>query len=155
MNRTTPLAIAALAAASLAAGCGSSSSSSSSSGTLSKQDFQKRANAICKQYNANVNKLGAPSGFADVEPFARKAIAETDKALTKLRALKPPQALQSDFQQWLSYADQLHDTANKLIAAAKKKDAKALQAAGNEASARDKKSRAIAHRLGLTDCAAG
>jgi hypothetical protein len=152
---TTLLAVAALAVA----GCGgggdnsSSSSSNGSAATLSKGDFQKQANAICKDVNDKVNALDTPSGFEDVGPYADKVIAITDDAVSRLRALKPPSELQDDWNSWLGYAAGLHDTAQQLKDAAAKKDTAALKAAGEEASARDKKSDPIAKRLGLDTCA--
>lgn len=152
MTRTSISLIAVLAAGALAAGCGSSSNGSSSK-TMSKADFQKQANAICRGYNARIAKLGSPSGFADIGPYTRKAIAATDDAFAKLRALNPPKDLQGDYSQFLSYSSTIHATANKLIAAASKKDVKGLQKAVAEGNKGQAKSNAIARRLGLTECA--
>ena len=142
-----------LAAGAIAiAGCGGGSSSRSSD-TLSKTEFQKQANAICKGVNDKVNALATPTGFADVGPYADKVTAITDDALDKLRALKPPKEFQDDFSKWLGFAAGLHETAQKLKDAAAKKDKNALQAAGDEASARDKQADPIAKRIGITTCA--
>jgi hypothetical protein len=152
---TTLFAVAALAVAGCGGGSNNSSSGSSngSSQTLSKADFQKQANAICKGVNDKVNALDTPTGFEDVGPYADKVIAITDDAVSKLKALKPPSDLQDDWNSWLGYADGLHTTAQELKDAAAKKDQAALKAAGEEASARDKKSDPIAKRLGLDTCA--
>lgn len=157
---TTSMAVAALAVAGCGGGGNSSSSSSSGSSngsakTLSKSDFQQQANAICKDVNDKVNAIPTPSGFGDVGPYADKITSITDDALSRLRALKPPSELQDDWNSWLGYAAGLHDTAQELKDAAAKKDEAALKAAGEEASARDKKSDPIAKRLGLDTCAEG
>jgi hypothetical protein len=153
---TTPTRVLSPALAALAiavAGCGGGGGGGGQ--TLSKSEFQSKANAICKQFNADIAKLGAPSNFSEVPAFTDKAIALSDAALDKLNDLKPPKEFQDDWSQWLDYGSQLHDTADELKTAAKNKDAKALQAAGVKADARDKKSDAIATRLGLPTCAKG
>src|SRR4051812_48694920 len=99
-----------LAAAALAvAGCGGGGGGGEA---LSKSDFQSQANTVCKKFNADVAKLGAPSNFDEVASFTDKAIALSDATLAKLRALKPPAELQDDWNQWLDYGSQLHDTAD-------------------------------------------
>ena len=153
---TTPLRLACPALATLAiavAGCGGGGGGGGE--TLSKADFQTKANAICKKVNSDIDKLGAPSNFEEIPAFTDKAVAITDDALNKLNDLKPPKEFQDDWSQWLDYGSQLHDTADELKAAAKNKDEKALQAAGVKADARDKKSDAIAVKLGLQTCAQG
>ena len=143
------LAVLAIAVA----GCGGGGGGGGE--TLSKPEFQAKANAICKQFNADIDKLGAPSSFNEIPAFTDKAIALSDAALNKLGDLKPPKEFQDDWNQWLDYGSQLHDTADDLKAAAKNKDAAALKAAGAKADARDKKSDAIAVKLGLQTCAQG
>ena len=157
---TSPIRIAvpALAALALAvAGCGGGDDSGGGGGgdTLSKAEFQAKANAICKTFNAAVDKLDAPSDFDEVASFTDKAVALSDKALDQLDDLKPPKEFQDDWDQWLEYGSQLHDTGDDLKEAAKNKDEAALKKAGEEADARDKKSDPIATKLGLDSCAEG
>jgi hypothetical protein len=147
------LAVSALAFA----GCGGGDDGGGGGGseTLSKADFQAKANAICKKFNADVDKLGAPQNFEEVGTFTDKAIALSDATLAKLRELKPPKELQDDWNEWLKYGEEVSDTADELKEAAKNEDQDALQKAGEKADERDKKSDPIAERLGLHDCAEG
>lgn len=155
MNSLMRSATLVLAALGLAfAGCGGGGDGGGGD-TLSKAEFQSKANAICKQFNADVDKLGAPSDFSEVASFTDKALALSDSALDKLDDLKPPKELQDDWNQWLEYGSQLHDTGDDLKEAAKNKDEEALKKAGEKADARDKKSDPIARRLGLPACAEG
>jgi len=149
-TRVTPLALTALAIT--AVGCGGGGGGGK---TLSKSEFQTQANAICKKFNTEVDKLGAPSNFEEIPAFTDKALALSDDALDKLGDLNPPKEFQDDWDQWLEYGSQLHDTADELKSAAKNKDQEALKAAGEKADARDKKSDPIAVKLGLPACAQG
>ena len=154
MISPTRVASPVLAALAIAvAGCGGGGGGGGE--TLSKPQFQARANAICKQFNTAVDKLGAPSSFEEIPTFTDKAVALSDAALGKLDDLKPPEEFQDDWKQWLDYGSQLHDTADELKDAAKNKDQAALKEAGAKADARDKKSDAIAVKLGLPTCAQG
>src|SRR2546430_6341290 len=88
-----------------AAGCGKSKSSSgTTSGTtgtsaaLSKPQFLKRGNAICRRGNKAINtaaKKAFPSRThrptrAQVKRFAKTTIAITQTEITAVRALPPP-----------------------------------------------------------------
>ena len=151
MTTTRRLAGASITAAAIfVAGCGSSAS-----GTLSKADFQKQANAICKSYNAKIGALKAPSAMSDIPAYADKAVSLTNDALTQLRDLKPPKSLQGDFDKYLGYGEEVKKLAEGLKAAAVKNDQKALQRASDAGSRNGKASDQIATRLGLTECAKG
>lgn len=158
LGRATPM-LAALALA--MAGCGGGDDNKSSGGggdnssALSKSEFQSQANEICKQHNADIEKLGTPSGFDDIASYADKALKTTDDALAKLRELEPPAEFKEDFNQWLAYGDELGETVDELKQAAADEDEEGLKAAGEKAAARDTKSDAIATRIGIADCAEG
>src|SRR3954454_14405783 len=120
---TSPMRVASSALVALAiavAGCGGGGGGGGE--TLSKSEFQTKANAICKQFNDDVDKLGAPSNFQEIPAFTDKAIALSDNALDKLDDLKPPKEFQDDWNQWLAYGSQLDRPADGPEGGAEKKD---------------------------------
>ena len=81
MNKYLIGALAGLVAlAAVVAGCGSSSDSTSSTATLSKAEFVKQGNAICKEGNESIN--------AEFEEFSKENNLSETKA--------PPKAVQEE-----------------------------------------------------------
>lgn len=71
------------------------SACSSGTKTLSKAEFIKQADAICKSTTDQVAKLPAPSSSSsvtDIESTVQQAVNLVDPALTKIQALKGPAA---------------------------------------------------------------
>lgn len=137
----------ALVFACLAAGCGGGGS------RLSKDEFHKQANAICKRYDQKIAALGAPSTPADIPEFVRKGIPLIEQGLAELRALKPPQELEGDYNRMLDETEKAVPAARKLADAAEKNDAAAVQEALSEGNAANQKSDRLATKLGLSSCA--
>jgi hypothetical protein len=121
---------------------------------LSKQDFQQRANAICKRYDAKIAALGSPASPADIPQFVEKGIPLIEQGIAELRALRPPADLEDDYNRMLDETEKAIPAARKLADAAEKQDAAAVQEAIKEGDAADTASDQIAAKLGLSQCAA-
>jgi len=148
MNLPKLPGIAVLATVSLiAAGCGDDEGDA-----LSKEEFTKQGNAICKKYEADAEKLGSPKSIDEVPEYADKAIALFDKQLGDLRDLTPPEDLQEDFDALLATGDDAKKTIEDLKKAAEDKDEQKLQQISQDAEKRDQKSDELASKLGLTEC---
>jgi hypothetical protein len=141
---------AVLLLAFVAAGCGGGGSK-----TLSKDEYRRRLNSICADYNATVARVGRPTNLAQLASEGPRLIAEFDKTLLKIKQLEPPSEVKLDAEKLVSESKQLRDLVNQIVAAAKKKDAAKITQLGARAGALSKDSDALARRLGAPACAAG
>ena len=148
MRRASLLAIVLVAALALA-GCGGGGGKTA----LSKAEFVSQANAICKDFQARIDKLGAPSGVEDLVTLAGKAIPISEEGVAGLRALQPPAELQVDVDAWLATGDVNVAKLKELLAAAKKKDLAAISKISDAGQANSDQAKQLASKLGLTECA--
>lgn len=132
-----------------AAGCGGGGGD-----RLSKEEFQQKANAVCKRYDAKIAALGQPASPADIPDFVEKGIPVIQQGIAELRALRPPADLQADYDRMLDETEKAIPAARRLADAAQKKDAAAVQKAISEGNEADQASDRIATKLGLAECAA-
>ncbi len=140
-----------LVSAALLAGCGGGGDDK----RLSKADFVKKGNEICTRYSAEGKKLGSPNSLADLPSYVDKTVALFDKQLAEMRDLKPPKDLQGDYDKMLATGDDARKALVDVKAAAEAKDEKKITEIGNQASAKNKESNALATKIGLTECAKG
>lgn len=144
-------ALLAIALLALAAGCGGGGGSDN---RLSKDEFQSRANAICKRYEGKLAALGKPSSPADIPQYVDKSVPLIQQGLAELRALRPPVDLQDDWNNLLDETQKAIPAARQLSDAAAKNDAAGVQAAIAAGDAASSASDRIAAKLGLAQCAA-
>ena len=150
MNLSAPPVLTALALASvLAVGCGDDEGG----GALSKAEFEKQGNAICKKFEAESKSLGNPETVQEIPAYADKALALFDKQLGELRELEPPDEYKSDFDKLLATGDEAKGFIRDLKAAAESNDEKKIREIGEEAESRDQTSDDLAQKVGLTECA--
>ena len=88
--RTGPVLALALVGA---AGCGGGDDSS---GALSKSEYQKEGNAICKAALDKATDIPAPRSPDGVADYLEKLFALTDDANQDFKALDPPESLKKD-----------------------------------------------------------
>ncbi len=120
---------------------------------LSRDDYVKQANAVCRDYNQKVAGLPEPQSFEDVPAFVDKGKALAGEAVGKLDELEPPEELKADHEAFVKEGREVSATADRIADAAKKKDEAALQRAAEEGERRDEASDKRAQRMGLTECA--
>lgn len=147
--RRSPLLV--LAAALALAGCGGSGGKSG--GTLTKAEFVAQANAICKDYEARIDALGEPGSVDDLVDLAAKAKPIAESGVAQLRALKPPEELQTRYDEYLATGDVNVALLAQLGIAAKAGDFAAIEKVGTEGEDNSDKAHGIAAELGLTECA--
>lgn len=121
---------------------------------LSKEDFQQQANAVCKKYDAKIKALGQPTSPADIPEFVEKGIPVIQQGIAELRALRPPEELQADYDRMLDETEKAIPAARKLADAAEKQDAAAVQEAIKAGNDADQASDRLATKLGLSECVA-
>jgi hypothetical protein len=134
----------------LVAGCGGGG------GRLSASEFRSKADAICGRYDAQIKRASAGINGSDPKVIAAaldKVIPLVEEGEGKLRELKPPAELQSDWDRWLKLGDEQIPIAKKLRDAAKTSDeasfTKAIQQLTANENAQDQLAKG---KLGLTVC---
>ena len=140
------LLVVGLVALGLLAACGGGST------RLSKQEFAKRADALCAKYASDLKKLGQPQSFSELAAFTDKAVPLAQRLIDDTKKLKPPQDEQALVDQWNAQNQKLVDAIEALGAAARKNDQKAAQKALQGGNAANARSNAIGTQLGMTAC---
>lgn len=135
-------------AALVAAGCGGG-------GRLSREEYAKRADAICTKYNAKLEALARPTGISALPAYVDQALPLARKGDGELRALKPPKDEEQTAKEWLDQNDSVVGSMERLRDAAKKGDRAGIQTALNEATSANRTANGLARRLGLEVCAQG
>jgi hypothetical protein len=141
---------AALAVAALVTGCGGGGGSEAP--RLSSAQFASRADAICRTYNSQSNAIAQPNSLAELATAINKLVPLLDQSIEKLQKLSPPKDEQADVDKWLAGVQRLEDDLRSVQASAAKKDAQGVRAALESGDAHNKRSNAMAEKLGLTVC---
>ena len=142
-------AIAALALA--AAGCGGDDGGGGD--RLSKDEYAAQANAICDDFNAEVKAAGPePQGIKDIPPYVDKVKPLFEDGLAKLRKLNPPEDEEETAEEWLDSAEEQIGLLDEIKSAAEDNDLEEVREAGNKIDAANKKTDALAVKLGATSC---
>ena len=139
----------ALVVVALAAGCGGGG------GRLSKDEYAKRADAICTKYNAKLKALARPTRISDLPAYVDRALPLARKGDDELRGLKPPKDEEQTAKEWLDQNDSVVGSMERLRDAAKKGDRAGIQTALNEATSANRTANGLARQLGLKVCAQG
>lgn len=133
----------------LAVGCGGNG------GRLSKADYAKRADAICKSYNAKLRAVSRPHSVKDLPGYVDRALPVARKGNAELRALKAPKDEEKTAKEWVDQNNAVVAAMERLRDAAKKGDRAGIQVALSEATAANGAANGLARRLALRDCAKG
>ena len=148
-----PKILTVLAAVSLiAAGCGDDEGGGEA---LSKDEFVKQANDVCKKYEAKAKELGDPQSLEELPEYADKAVALFDDQLGELKDLTPPEDMQEDYDALIATGEDAKKTIQDLKSAAQDKDEQEIQKISQDAEKRDQESDKLAADLGLTECSKG
>jgi hypothetical protein len=132
------------------AGCGESKGSD----RLSKEDYLKRADAVCTAYDHRLEELPEPKTIEGVVTLADEAKPVAERGLAELRKLRPPADLQEDVDAWLALNQANVDAIDDLREAAAASDEAAARAVSQDAVENERKADAVAKRIGLEECAA-
>jgi hypothetical protein len=145
------LLLAAVAAVALAVGgCGESKGAD----RLSKEDYVKRADAVCAAFDHRLDELPEPKTIEQVVTLADQAKPVAEDGLAELRKLRPPTELQEDVDAWLALNQENVDAIDDLREAAAASDEAGAQAVSKRAVENERKADALAKRIGLEECAA-
>jgi len=133
----------------LVAGCGGGGGGGD---RLTKAEFQQQANAICDKYEKQLQAISPPTSLDEIPDTVDQALEILDKEIGEISDLKPPEELQSQFDELIAQSDKTKQAANDLSAAAKANDKEAVQKALSEGNAASDKADQLAGQLGLDSC---
>src|ERR687884_1274519 len=124
----------------LAAGCGGEK-------RLSREEYSKRADAICSKYNARIKALGQPGSIRALPRYVDRALPIARKGTEELRGLEPPKDEEKTANEWLDQNDSAVGALERLRDAAKHADRSGIQAALTEAAAANRAPNRFARQL--------
>jgi hypothetical protein len=140
--------LAALAVILLLAGCGGGSGAP----RLSRAEFVAKADAICRTYNRQSRAIARPKSLAELATAIDKVVPLLDQSVQKLQKLRPPKDEQADVDRWIAGVQRLEDDLRSVQDKAAKKDSQGVQAALQAGAVQNKRSNALAGKLGMSVC---
>ena len=147
MRAPRPIWLAAASSLTLLAGCGGEE-------PLSRAEYVKQADAICKDYTARLDGLEAPKDVKDVERLAEQTRPLVEAELGKLRGLEAPKDIAGDANDAYDLLEQQLPKIDQLVAAARANDEKRINAIAVSAGKLDDAATAKATGIGLKVCGA-
>ena len=135
-----------------AAGCGSHHKAAPPP-PPTRADFVRRANGVCKTYDAKFNRLAQPQTLAEIGPYVDRASALIAAELRKLRAVEPPPAFAVRYRTFLGAGMQELQLTRRLSKAAKAGNAASVPGLISKGQRMDAHANALARGMGLRVCA--
>jgi hypothetical protein len=154
MRRLTWMLVPVLALA--ACKGGTTASGTSPSATISRADYQARANAICSGMNAKGNSLQDPgTDQAKLKQVVDQAIPITTDGLTQLRQLPAPKGDEATVQSFYAKLDKLIADLKDESAALQANNLPKASQIATTFKADSSAANSAANAFGLTVCGAG
>jgi hypothetical protein len=136
----------------LAAACGGDES-----GELSREEYTKRANAICTEVEKTLDGLGDFANFQELSKEMTTARDALQDSIDELRALQPPVELRGQHKKYVDLQVETRDIAERISEAAGKEPADQVEMQ-KQAERADKitvEQNETARKLKLDACIAG
>jgi hypothetical protein len=140
----------ALAGALTVAGCGDSGPP-----RMSKEAYQRRGDAICTSYLDRIKKLGTPSELSEISPYIAKALPILSETVDRLGTLRPPKALDDEFESYLEAMQATRKRAIDLRNAAARADGGAVEGLLADAARAGSTTDDLARKAELEACVQG
>jgi len=134
----------------IVAACGSSGSH-----RLTRDEYARRADAICAHYQHLTSALGVPSDTRGLANVAGRTLRLLDKARSELARLRPPQGEQQLAKRWLDSIAVLRRDLVRLRARARANDLLGVRRVAVPAQRHNRATDRLASRLGMTVCSRG
>ena len=144
------IAVVTLGLVALLAGCGEGGDD-----RLSREEFVRRADEICADYDKRLDDLPDPQNVRELETLAAQAFPIAQEGIRKLRELRPPEELTGDVTRWLRLNDANARSIHALEEAAGRGATREVQRIASEAADNERRADELAKKIGLEDCAAG
>lgn len=129
------------------AACGSES--------LTRDEYIKQADAICKDFDAKQKELPAPASIADFEELTDKAKPLIEEQVSQLRDLDAPEEIEKQTEEAYDLLDRQVPKLDELKQAAKENDTEEIQKVAESAGKLSTQVNAKAREIGLKVCGSG
>lgn len=146
--RAILIGLATSAALAVATGCGGDGGE-----RLSREELVSQADAICAEYEAELDELAEPESLADFERLVEDAKPIVENGIEGLRGLEPPEDLEDEYDEWLARNEENVETIDDLQAAVAERDEQRIQEIVQELDANEQEADELAAEIGLEDCA--
>jgi hypothetical protein len=145
--RTIVSGLVSSAALAVAAGCGGSSD------RLSREELVSEADAICAQYEDELESLAQPENIQDLDRLVENAKPIVESGLEELRGLEPPEDLEDQYDEWISRTEENVDRLDELGEAVADRDEQRIGEVVGEIQQTEEEADELAGEIGLQDCA--
>ncbi|MBJ7354934.1 MAG: hypothetical protein JHC98_08925 [Thermoleophilaceae bacterium] len=157
---TLRLPLLALSILALAlAGCGSSDkttgdgASAAAPAPLTKTELVAKADAICKDMQAKIDKIQEPETIKELESAISEQIKLSGPAIEELESLTPPEDLAAEYKSWTAKLQELQQGTEKVREAAASGSQDQVQKVIAEVDSVNTKADEIGKKLGFKVCA--
>jgi hypothetical protein len=120
---------------------------------LSKSEFDAKANAICARYTNKINAVPAPRTITDVPAYVGLVKPYMERGVDELSSLRPPRALKSTYDSWMSIQRDTLTQTDELRRAAESNDLVGANRTIQALKERKGRGNALAAELGAMVCA--
>jgi len=134
----------------LAAGCGSGGEK-----RLSREEYAKRGDAVCRAYNAGTRALGTPTSMRALARVADRSLPFLERAIRDLRRLRPPKDEEATTRRWVRQLVLLRRDVARIRDRAHANDANGVRGVVPDATKRNDRFSRLAGKLGMTVCSRG
>ena len=119
---------------------------------LSRQEYVRQVDAICKKFEDDLDALEEPANADEVAAFVDEAHRVAEDGVADLKELKPPAELEAKVDAWLELNDERVKEIGRAAEATKSGDVSAIVEIAREAEETDEKADALAREIGLDEC---
>jgi len=150
------LALGAVALA-VAAGCGGGDDEPApDGGALTKAEYQKQGNALCKEAVAEVGRVPTPRAPDQIADYLERTFAVAEETNGKFESLEPPKELREDHEQAVRLSEDFEGVSDQLVERVRQADdpRAAIQREFRKLAGDPvfKRSQDVTRRLGLDEC---
>jgi hypothetical protein len=145
--RAILIGLVASTALAVAAGCGGDGD------RLTREELVSEADAICADYEGELEGLAEPETLADFERLVQDAKPIVENGIESLRALDPPEDLDDEFEEWISRNEENVDAIEDLQEAVADRDEQRIQEIVRQVDENEQEADELAAEIGLEDCA--
>jgi hypothetical protein len=141
--------VTSLLAASLAvgAGCGGGDD------RLSRDEFIEQADANCAKAEKDLLAVGdLPQNAEDIDEYAERIRPIVENAWNEQKALKPPEDLQDEYDEWIATGEDALDFIDEVREAGAAEDTQRVADLFQQAEARVRETEQLSRAMGLRDC---
>ena len=132
----------------VAAGCGGDGGD-----RLSREELVSEADAICAEYEAELEGLAEPESLEDFQRLVQDAKPIVEDGIESLRGLEPPEDLEDEYDEWIARNEENVDAIDELQAAVAEQDQQRIQEIVQQLDQNEQEADELAAEIGLQDCA--